>query len=124
MTENQAITSKPKIVDVVPEQGLRYNTGKCNWSLVDFKALEPMVRVLEYGRDKYTVQLPTGEIVSGAHNWKKGLDMTKILESLARHLFALMSGEENDPESGKPHIGHILCNAMFWSHFYQKNKEG
>jgi hypothetical protein len=82
-----------------------------------------MVEVLEYGRDKYTVKLPDGQVISGAHNWKKGLDMTLILESLARHLFALMGGELIDPESGKPHIGHIMCNAMFWAHFYQKQNE-
>lgn len=108
------------IVKEEPKTGLRYNEGKRSWSLVDFKALEPMVEVLEYGRDKYTVKLPDGKVISGAHNWKKGLDMMQILESLSRHLFAMMDGELIDPESGKPHIGHLMCNAMFWSHFYQQ----
>ena len=43
------------------ETGTRYNTGKIQWSLVDFDSLEPMVRVLEFGAKKYD-----------AHNWKKG----------------------------------------------------
>jgi hypothetical protein len=29
-------------------RALRYNEGKLNWGLVDFKCLEPMVKVLEY----------------------------------------------------------------------------
>lgn len=91
-------------------KSLRYNEGKPKWSLVDFKSLEPMVRVLEYGCTKYEKD-----------NWKKGLDNIEVLESLSRHLFALMSGEELDPESQLPHIGHIMCNAMFFQ--YHKNKE-
>ena len=91
-------------------KSLRYNEGKPKWSLVDFKSLEPMVRVLEYGCTKYE-----------KNNWKKGLDNTEVLESLSRHLFALMSGEELDPESQLPHIGHIMCNALFYQ--YHKNKE-
>jgi len=91
---------------------LRYNDGKLQWSLVHFKSLEPMVRVLEYGSKKYTV----GE-VSGADNWKKGLDKKEILESMMRHLTAIMDGEKTDSESGISHIGHIQCNCMFYDYF-------
>ena len=35
------------------KQALRYNQGKVQWSLVDYKSIEPMVRVLEYGCKKY-----------------------------------------------------------------------
>lgn len=94
------------------ETSLRYNQGKPQWSLVDFKSLEPMVRVMEYGAKKYARE-----------NWKKGLDLNQILESLSRHLFALMSGEIVDSESGQEHIGHIMANAMFWQYHYEKNKQ-
>lgn len=94
------------------EKALRYNSGKRRWSLVHYKSLDPMVRVLEYGAAKYTK-----DGISGDHNWKKGLPPLEILESMQRHLAALMDGETNDPESGLPHIGHIMCNAMFYSYF-------
>ena len=84
------------------EQALRYNQDKLQWSLVDFNSLEGMVRVLEYGADKYA-----------RDNWKKGMPVTKISESLMRHLFAFLGGEDIDPESGCRHISHVLCNAMF-----------
>lgn len=77
--------------------------------MVDFKSLEPMVRVLEFGAAKY-----------GRDNWKKGLPPQEILDSLMRHLADLMAGEKNDKESGLPHIGHIMCNAMFFSYFAGK----
>ena len=83
----------------------RKNEGKKQWSLVDFKALEPMVDVLEFGAKKYA-----------PNNWKKGLLTKGICESMLRHLLAYMNGEDVDQESGISHIGHIQCNAMFLSH--------
>ena len=93
------------------EKSLRFNNGKPKWSLVHFKSIEPLVSVLEYGAKKYTV-----DNISGKENWKKGLDTTEVLESLSRHLFSLMDGEELDKESGLPHIGHIMANSMFYSY--------
>jgi hypothetical protein len=87
------------------EKGLRDNKNKPQWSLVCLPTLEPMIKVLEFGKNKY-----------GLENWKKGLDKKEILESLQRHLVALFEGEEIDKESGLDHIGHVLCNAMFYSY--------
>ncbi|WZE63567.1 dATP/dGTP pyrophosphohydrolase [Maribacter phage Panino] len=92
--------------------GKRYNSGKRRWSLVDFQSLEPMVEVLEFGATKYD-----------DHNWKKGLKTTEIAESLLRHLVAFLNGEDNDPESGLSHIGHIQCNAMFLSYMMENKPE-
>lgn len=95
-------------------KGLRYNANKTKWSLVDFPSLVPMVKVLEYGADKYTIKDELGKIVAtGRDNWKKGMVTSEVAESLLRHTFALLQGEINDPESGLPHVGHIMCNAMF-----------
>lgn len=92
--------------------GDRKNQGKLQWNLVDFPSLEPMVKVLEFGANKYA-----------AHNWKRGLKVTETLDSLMRHLVALNDGEDNDPESKLPHIGHILCNAMFLSYMLKNRPD-
>lgn len=92
--------------------GERYNEGKLKWSLVSWKALEPMVRVLMFGAEKYT---PNG--------WKDGLKYTEICESLQRHMNAFLDGEENDPESKLKHVGHILCNALFLSYMSMFRKD-
>lgn len=104
------LTSKPMTQEEKDASvtGLRFNTGKLQWGLIDFRALESTVRVLEFGAKKYT-----------ADNWKKGLSKKEILESMLRHIFALLRGEEIDPESGLPHIGHIGCNQMFYAYFTQ-----
>lgn len=92
--------------------GDRFNEGKLKWSLVSWKALEPMVKVLMFGATKYD-----------DHNWKKGLKYTEIVESLQRHLNSFIEGEDNDKESKISHIGHILCNAMFLSYMFLFRKD-
>ena len=92
--------------------GLRFNEGKLKWSLVSWKALEPMVLVLMFGAEKYD-----------DHNWKKGLKYTEVCESLQRHLNAFIEGADNDEESKISHVGHILCNAMFLSYMFLFRKD-
>lgn len=95
-----------------PTKAARFNEGKPQWSLVHFKSLEPMVRVLEFGALKYAPK-----------NWQKPMDTMKILESMQRHLVALFDGEEVDSESGISHMGHIMCNAMFYN-YHKELKNG
>ena len=92
--------------------GERKNEGKLKWSLVSWKALIPMVKVLMFGAKKYD-----------DHNWKKGLKYTETLESLQRHLISFAEGVDKDEESDIDHVGHILCNAMFLSYMYQFRKD-
>jgi uncharacterized protein YuzB (UPF0349 family) len=94
------------------KQALRYNQGKVQWSLVDYKSIEPMVRVLEYGCLKYS-----------KNNWKKGMPASQIIESMLRHTFKLLEGELVDPESGIEHVGHIQCNAMFLAYVLREKPE-
>jgi len=93
-------------------QADRFNEGKPQYSLLDLKSMEPMVRVLEYGCQRYS-----------RDNWRKGLPATEILDSLLRHVTTLQRGERLDSESGLQHIGHILCNAMFLSYVLNEKKE-
>jgi hypothetical protein len=94
------------------EQALRYNQGKLKWSLVDWKSLEPMVRVLEMGASKYA-----------PYNWAKGMPVTEVSESLLRHMFAYLDGENLDSESKIEHLGHVMCNCMFLIHIMREKPE-
>ena len=84
------------------EKALRYNEEKPKYSLLDLNSMKHGVQVLEFGANKYS-----------RNNWKKGMPITQILDSMLRHIAAIQSGEWLDPESGLPHIGHIQCNALF-----------
>jgi len=103
VTEDKNITGEIERAD-------RYNSGKPKWSLVHFESLLPLVQVLEYGAVKYAPR-----------NWMKPMPPEEILESMQRHLAKLFDGEQYDEESKLLHIGHIMCNAMFYT--YQKQQE-
>lgn len=82
----------------------RGNVGKPRWSLLALEVFEPVVRVLMFGAKKYAAW----NFTSG-----KGLSWTETGECMQRHLNAWLRGEDNDPESGESHLGHIGCNLMF-----------
>lgn len=92
--------------------GDRFNDNKIQWSLVDYPSLEPMVEVLQYGTIKYA-----------PNNWKKGLTYTSTIESLLRHTYAFLDGQNKDKESNILHVGHILCNAMFLSYMIKNRPD-
>ena len=48
----------------------------------------------------------------GANSWRK-VDIERYKASTLRHLFAYLSGEKNDPESGLPHLAHARVNIGF-----------
>lgn len=85
--------------------GLKYDTGKLSYRLIDPAPLAHLAAQLTYGAAKYAEQ-----------NWRE-LDNPKerYLDALMRHIEKLRSGEEYDPETGGHlhHCGAILCNAAF-----------
>lgn len=103
--ENNLVLASSTLEPSVPAQeGLaeRKNSGKPQLSMIDLKCLEPCAKVLEYGANKYA-----------RNNWKKGMPMSQLLDSLLRHIGDLQAGLTHDLESGELIIGHIQCNALF-----------
>lgn len=85
---------------------MRFNSGKLPHHLISPFALDELAKVLEAGRKKYA-----------SRNWEKGLSWDECTGSLMRHLNKWRAGEDLDPETGLSHMSHVLCNAMFLSHF-------
>lgn len=82
-------------------QAIKHDSGKPRVDLVDPKWLLDLARVLGYGAEKYS-----------AHNWRSGLNWSRLYAAAQRHLLAFQSGELNDPESGQSHLLHAACNLM------------
>jgi hypothetical protein len=95
------------------KEAVKADNGKPDWSLVPFEALEGMVRVLEFGANKYS-----------RNNWMTGggFSYRRVLTACMRHLFSYLGGEDKDPESGLSHIHHAQCNLLFLA-MYITNKE-
>lgn len=91
-------------VDGIKASGMKHDTDKPRTDLLDPLALEGIARVLSSGAKKYA-----------AHNWRGGLHYSRLIGACLRHLFAIMRGEDTDPESGLPHVDHLGCSVMFLS---------
>jgi len=75
--------------------------------------IEEAAHVFTYGAKKYK-----------AWNWAKGMQWSVPLACAVRHTLAIINGEEVDAESGRKHIGHVVCNIMMLIHYTQYYKEG
>lgn len=82
--------------------GSKNDTGKARWDLVPWHALKAVVMVLGFGASKY-----------GDHNWKRGLEYSRLFAASQRHVIAFWGGEDNDEESGLPHLAHAICCLLF-----------
>lgn len=83
-------------------QGLKYDAEKPRLDLLDREFIEGIGRVLTFGAKKYA-----------AHNWRLGIEVSRLYAAALRHVFASNSGEDCDPESGLDHLYHAGCCLMF-----------
>ena len=91
---------KARIADTIPAR-LLYEAG-----LIFAQSSEPRPG---YPGGKY----PDSE--NGSPNFKGGIRVTKIIDSMLRHILCILMGEDLDPDSGLHHLAHIICNvSMAW----------
>jgi Domain of unknown function (DUF5664) len=84
------------------ESGLKYDSGKSPLSLIPGSGLRAIGEVLSYGKKKYN-----------AHNWRKGIEHSRLLDAAMRHLSYVCDGELIDKESGLRHLAHAATNLIF-----------
>lgn len=79
----------------------KFDDDKPRYDLVPVFPVEAAAQVFAFGADKY-----------GDRNWENGLTYGRLKGALMRHVEAFWKGEEMDPESGLPHLGHAMCCLM------------
>jgi hypothetical protein len=93
--------------DNVETGATKFDGDKARMELLPLNAIQEVAAVMTFGANKYADDgwktLPNAE--------------GRYTGALLRHMVAIQSGEELDPESGLPHIAHVACNAMFLTHF-------
>lgn len=88
---------------IEPEVGMKHDGGKLDYTLVPWDGLEDVVRVLEFGANKYS-----------RDNWRKVENAeARYMAAAFRHMVAHQGGEVNDPESNLPHLAHAGCCILF-----------
>lgn len=76
--------------------------GKAKWDLLPWDLVEQTVDVLTFGADKYAPEA-----------WRQETKSDDYFAALMRHIVAYRKGEVIDPESGKTHLAHAMCNLIF-----------
>lgn len=86
---------------------VKLDQGKLRYDLLPFDAVDEVVRVLNYGVNKY----PKPE-----ENWRYNSlqeDIKRYEAALLRHMSLHMQGKLIDKNSGLPHMAQIATNALF-----------
>jgi hypothetical protein len=95
-----------------PQQGVKYDEDKLQWSLLPFRALKEVVAVLGFGAKKYAPD-----------NWQRVPDAsTRYVDAAFRHLTDWQLKERLDGETGKSHLAHAICCLLFLLWFEQKDR--
>jgi len=81
----------------------KYGDLKAPLCMVPWSAIIYLAMAFKEGARKY-----------GPFNWRtKKIESMTYVSALMRHVAAWVDGEENDPESGNPHLAHALaCLAI------------
>ena len=82
--------------------------NKLPMDLLDPEWLEGVAAVLQFGAEKYD-----------AHNWRNGLEYSRLYAAAQRHLNQFAKGHEYDEESSEHHLLHASCCLMFLYHMTQ-----
>ena len=93
--------------------GKKFDSNKPDWTLMPWKELEEVLSILDFGANKYS-----------RDNWKH-VEPARYEKAAMRHLIAYITGELNDPETGKSHLAHLICNALFlmWNDNHRHDSE-
>lgn len=84
-------------------QGMKFDDGKRDFTLLPWDSVESIVEVLEFGAKKYS-----------RDNWRYVDDAKhRYTKAALRHMIAYTKGEIDDPESGMPHLAHLGCCILF-----------
>jgi hypothetical protein len=81
----------------------KHDSGKPDYTLLPLTELEGVVRVLEFGQEKYA-----------RDSWKQTPDgYRRYLAAAMRHLADELSKDDIDIESGLPVIDHAITDLIF-----------
>lgn len=90
--------------------GVKFDAGKPRMELLPMDALIGVAEVLTFGAKKYSDR-----------NWEQGMDWGRFQGALLRHMAAFSQGEDNDPETGLPHLDHAACCILMLSAYQKRN---
>ena len=88
--------------------GKKYDQEKPRMDLLSSLWLEAVSKVLTFGAKKYA-----------AHDWRDGIERSRLIAAAFRHLSAYNRGEDFDKETGLSHLAHASCFLMFMTELHE-----
>lgn len=58
-----------------------------------------------------------------AHNWRRGYEWSKSYAALMRHATQFWNGEDNDAETGLPHMASVAFHALALIEFMETHRD-
>lgn len=108
MKDNSVLFERLAVVEK-KEGAMKFDDNKSPISLIPRSALIGAANVLQMGKKKYS-----------AHNWRRGMDWSRLVDATMRHLMLWNEGVDLDEESKLNHLHHSLVNLMFLCEYQEK----
>lgn len=83
-------------------KGKKYDSGKPRMDLISHYATIELAKVLGFGAEKYE-----------PWNWAQGIEYSRVIAAVERHIGAWKTRQDLDPESGLNHLAHAMCGLHF-----------
>nr|WP_142850688.1 dATP/dGTP diphosphohydrolase domain-containing protein [Telmatospirillum sp. J64-1] len=87
----------------------KFDSGKPPMGLIPRSALVAEAEVLAFGAKKYA-----------KHNWRGGMEWSRLVDAALRHITAWNEGQDTDPETGASHLAHARCCLGFLIEYQEK----
>lgn len=105
-------TLLPNIGNSIPNVGKKNDQEKPDLSLIPKDALFEMAKAFTYGANKY-----------GRHNYREGIEISRLLAASMRHITQFNEGEDFDEESKALHLGNSMAGLAMAIYMYYNKKE-
>lgn len=92
--------------------GTKNDSEKIQVELLSARWLFGVGQVLTFGARKYA-----------AHNWRKGIALSRLLGACLRHVLAFLGGEDCDSETQLSHLYHASCCLMFAAELHETHPD-
>jgi hypothetical protein len=85
-------------------KGNKLDTGKPRMTLIPVEFMIGLGKALTFGAKKYN-----------DHNFRKGIELTRLLDAAERHLKMELAGIDQDRDSGLPHWAHAAASLAMYA---------
>lgn len=89
---------------------IKSDSDKLDLSMLPPEGLEEATKAFMDGMKKY-----------GRHQYRSGMEWSRLVSAMMRHINQFNKGEDRASDSGVHHLGHVIANCMMLLDYYYNN---